>query len=90
MLNLVIAMIYSTFVGFSVSYISFIWCIVEPAGIKLVVPVLDELWGVENREDCAQGPSVPVICHAASIVTLTSHVAEGIKRHFLQQTKGAF
>lgn len=67
-------------------YVSLSWCIVEPAGIKLVVWILSDVGGVENGENGAQGPSVPVVCHAASIVALTSHVTEGIKRYFLQET----
>lgn len=72
---------------FYFSYFSLRRCIVEPTGVKLIVRVLDELWGVEDRQDRAQCPSVPVVRHPASVVTLTGHVAEGIKWYFLQGNK---
>lgn len=75
------------FVSFCISYISLSWCIVESTGVKCVVRVLDDLWGVKDREDRAQGSSVPVICHAPSIVALSGHVPEGIERHILYSTE---
>lgn len=80
-----LTVLYQTCVFFCYTYISFGWCIVEPSRVKRIVRVLNYLWGVEDGEDCAQCPSVPVICHTSSVVTLTGHVTEGIKRHFLQE-----
>lgn len=69
-----------------IAYISLSWCIVQATGVKCVARVLDDLWGVKDREDRAQGSSVPVVSHSPAVVTLTGHVTEGIKRHFLYNT----
>ena len=66
-----------------VSYIPLCGCVVEAAGVKLVVVVLDDLGGVEDGQDGTQGASVPVVRHSTSVVTFSCHVVDGVKGHFL-------
>ena len=70
-------------VTFVCPYIPLGWGVVEPAGVEGVAGVLRQLGGVEDGEDGAQRAAVPVVCHPAPVVTLASHVADGVERHIL-------
>ncbi len=70
----------------SVSYISFWWWVIQATSVKLVISVVNDLGGVEDGNNCAQGPAVPVVCDTTSVVTLSCHVAKSIKRDLLIRT----
>ena len=68
------------------TYVSLWWRVVETTLIEVVLFALHNLFGVEAVEDRVQRTPVPSVCHAATIVTLASQVAQRSVLHFLLAT----
>ena len=64
-------------------YLSLRWTEVKFAVIEVVIISVDDVRYVEAVEDGKQSPSVPVVCHTTSIVTLSGQVTNSIKLYFL-------
>ena len=60
------------------------WSVEEAALIEVVLLQSDDLWAVELAEDGHEGAAIPVVGHAAAVVTLTSQVAQRLVLHVLQ------